>query len=153
MNDHVRKPSGRPPMKSEKPKSEFKILKIFFLVTDIGFILYWLITLLHIIPAEYLFKDYNNPILVAWNWSFLPLDLSISLTGITTLILFVKKSPVWKLTAIISLVLTFCSGLQAISFWAMRLDFDPLWWGANLYLLIYPLFFLPGLLKKRTEEK
>jgi hypothetical protein len=140
-------------MKAEKTKSEFRILKIFFLVTDIGFIIYWLITLLHIIPAEYLFKDYNNPILVAWNWSFLPLDLSISLTGITTLILYTRKSPAWKLTAVISLVLTFCSGLQAISFWAMRLDFDPLWWGTNLYLLVYPLFFLPGLLKQRAQSK
>jgi hypothetical protein len=52
-------------------------LKPWVLAVDIGFIAYWLITLLHLIPGEYLFQDYNNPILVAWNWSFLPLDLFI----------------------------------------------------------------------------
>jgi hypothetical protein len=45
-------------------------LKKFFLLTDVGFILYWLITILNIIPEKYLFKDYKNPLLVAWNWSF-----------------------------------------------------------------------------------
>ena len=45
-------------------------LKYFFLITDVGFVIYWLITIFHIIPQEYLFKDYEDSILVAWNWSF-----------------------------------------------------------------------------------
>ena len=65
-----------------------RTLKFFFLITDIGFILYWLITLLHLIPPEYLFQDYTNPILTAWNWSFLPLDLFVSATGLTSLFLY-----------------------------------------------------------------
>jgi len=60
-------------------------LKYFFLVVDTGFILYWLITILEIIPNEYLFKDYHNQILVAWNWSFLPIDMLISGTGLASL--------------------------------------------------------------------
>ena len=56
-------------------------LKYFFLITDVGFVIYWLITIFHIIPQEYLFKDYEDSILVAWNWSF-TLDLLISLTGL-----------------------------------------------------------------------
>ncbi|EJP94602.1 hypothetical protein IC3_02148 [Bacillus cereus VD142] len=40
-------------------------LKYFFLITDIGFVMYWFITIFHMIPQEYLFKDYQNPILVA----------------------------------------------------------------------------------------
>ena len=35
-----------------------KTLKPFFLVVDIGFILYWLVRALHLIPAEIAFKDY-----------------------------------------------------------------------------------------------
>lgn len=124
-----------------------KKLKIFFLITDIGFILYWLITLLHVIPENLLFKDYTNPILVAWNWSFFPLDIAISVTGLTSLFLHAKKKPVWRKLALISLVLTFCSGLQAISFWAIRADFDIMWWGFNLYLF-YPIFFMKGMLKQ-----
>lgn len=125
-----------------------KSLKVFFWITDVGFIVYWIITLLHIIPNEYLFKDYNNPILSAWNWSFLPLDILISITGFISLYMFKKENANWVKMAIISLVLTSCSGLQALSFWVLRNDFDISWWLPNLYLLIYPLFYLPGLLKK-----
>mgnify|MGYP001565579317 CR=1 FL=1 len=131
--------------------NEFRELKIIFLIVDISFILYWLITFFALIPEPYLFKDYHNQILVTWNWSFLPLDLFISYTGLTSLILKNKKKHEWKLWALISLVLTFCSGLQAISFWAIQKDFDPTWWFFNGILLIYPLFFIKKLLKNIKE--
>ncbi len=128
-----------------------KTLKYYFWVVDIGFILYWLITLLGIIPNAYLFKDYHNPILVAWNWSFLPLDLFISATGLSSLWLWKKNNGAWKPMALISLVLTSCSGLQAIAFWVLRSDFDISWWLPNLFLLVYPLFFIPGLIRAESE--
>jgi hypothetical protein len=126
-----------------------KTLKIFFIFTDTGFLLYWLITLLHLIPSEYLFKDYNNPILVAWNWSFLPLDLLISLTGFMSIFFYTRKNILWSILALISLTLTFCSGLQAIAFWTISYDFDLIWWLPNLFLLIYPLFFIPQLIRHK----
>ena len=49
-----------------------KALKPFFWFTDIAFV-YWLVTALHLIPPEFLFQDDTNSILMAWNWSFLPL--------------------------------------------------------------------------------
>jgi hypothetical protein len=122
-----------------------KRLKPFFLFTDIGFIVYWIITGFKMLPQEYLFKDYSNPIAVAWNWSFLPLDLCISCTGLFSLFLFKTNNIQWKNFAFISLILTFCSGLQAIAFWVIRLDFDVAWWIPNLFLLIYPLFFLKSI--------
>jgi len=130
-------------------KDELNKLKYYFLVVDIGFIVYWLITLSGIIPNEYLFKDYQNPILVAWNWSFLPLDLFISGTGLGSLWMRKKNSKNWKSVALISLVLTFCSGLQAIAFWTLRMDFDISWWLPNLFLLIYPLVFIAKFFKMK----
>jgi hypothetical protein len=124
-----------------------RTLKPFFLVTDLGFIVYWLITALGIIPAIYLFKDYHDPVLVAWNWSFLPLDLFISATGLASLWLHRTGNPRWRMVALLSLAFTFCSGLQAIAFWVIRGDIDLTWWAANGYLLIYPLFFIPRLLR------
>lgn len=121
-------------------------LKTLFLITDIGLIAYWLITLLHLIPTAYLFNDYTNPILVAWNWSFLPLDLLISATGLTSVALDRARDPAWRAWAMSSLALTFTSGLQAIAFWGIRSDFDVLWWAANGYLLMYPLLFIPRLI-------
>lgn len=127
-----------------------RALKPFLLFTDIGFIVYWLITALHLIPAQYLFNDYTNPILVAWNWSFLPLDLLISATGLSSLYLAQRGDRRWRDLALISLVLTFCSGLMALVFWALRADYDPSWWVPNLYLLLYPLAFLPSMLRERA---
>lgn len=130
-----------------------KKLKYFFLVTDISFIFYWTITLLHLIPEQLLFKDYGNPILESWNWSFFPLDILISLTGLVSLYLYSKGKERWRVISLLSLTLTFCSGLQAISFWVLQKDFDLTWWIPNLYLIIYPLFFIKGLVKSLTEAK
>ncbi|MHB8062285.1 MAG: DUF5360 family protein [Ruminiclostridium sp.] len=130
-----------------------KYLKPFFLITDIGFILYWTITAIHIIPAEYLFKDYFNPVVMVWNWSFLPLDLLISFTGLTSIYLYKKKNPIWSRLTLVSLVLTFCSGLMAIAFWAIKKDFDLIFWVMNLFPLIYPLFFIKSFLFGKHEAE
>lgn len=126
-----------------------KTLKALFLVTDIGFIIYWVITAVAFIPKEYLYQDYTNELLVVWNWSFFPLDIFISVTGMYSLYLHKRRNAKWKNLALISLTLTFCSGLQAIVFWIIKSDFDLMWWVPNLYLLLYPLFFIPKLLETK----
>lgn len=129
------------------------MMRVFFYATDIGFIVYWLLAAFADLPAEYLFKDYENPIMVAWNWSFLPLDLLISATGLSCLYLHKRDTERAEMLAIISLSLTVCSGLQAIAFWAIRSDYSFSWWAMNLYLLIYPLFFLvPRLLARKSAS-
>jgi hypothetical protein len=125
-----------------------RLLKIMMLATDIGFIVYWLITIAHVIPADMLFRDYSNPILIHWNWSFLPLDIFISATGISSLLLMNRNNSAWRQLAIVSLTLTFVSGLQAIAFWAIAGDFDIWWWGPNLFLMLYPVVFLPKLIPR-----
>jgi hypothetical protein len=124
-----------------------RLLKVLMLLTDFGFIAYWLITASHLIPSDMLFKDYANPIMMHWNWSFLPLDLMISATGISGLALMKRKHPAWQKLVLISLTLTFVSGLQAISFWTIAGDFDIWWWLPNLFLLVYPIFFIPKLIR------
>ena len=125
-----------------------KHLPKFFLVVDIGFILYWLITLLHLIPEEYLYNDYKNPLLVSWNWSFLSIDLLVSFSGLYSLYLRRKQKVIWRHFAFISLVLTSASGLMAVSFWTITGDLDPLWWTPNLFLLLYPIYFLMVLIRE-----
>ena len=126
-------------------------LKTSLLITDIGFLAYWALTALAAagvigIPAEYLYSDYNNPLVVAWNWSFMPLDVILSVVGIAAISLHRAGTASWRGLAIASLALTFCAGLMAISFWAIRGDFDPGWWAVNLALMIWPLFYLPRLI-------
>lgn len=129
-----------------------KSLKYFFYVVDIGFIVYWLITIFHLIPAQYLYNDYTNQILVNWNWSFFPLDIFVSLSGLYSVYLSNKQSSKWKVFALISLILTSVSGLQAISYWTLAKDFEISWWIPNLFLLIYPIFFIPNLVKHLSND-
>ena len=126
-------------------------LFIIFFIVDIGFIIYWLITYFHLLPPAYLYNDYTNPVLVDWNWSFFPLDMLISLSGLNSIRLYKKKSSQWALYALGSLFLTFCSGLMAISFWIFHNEFDLSWWIPNLFLLIYPLFYLKKVYKGLTH--
>lgn len=115
--------------------------------TDIGMLAYWAITALMALgllslPPEWLFKDYDDPRVVAWNWSFLPIDLAFSLTGLWALRCERAGQPEWKIWATVSLTLTFCAGIMAISYWTLTGDFDPSWWIPNLFLMFWPLPFL-----------
>ena len=129
-----------------------KSLKYFFLLVDIGFIAYWAITALHLIPAEYLYNDYTNPILVNWNWSFFPLDIFVSVTGLYSIWLNKQNDDRWKIYALMSLLLTSVSGLQAVSYWTLAQETDLSWWIPNLFLLIYPFFFTPTLIRQLTQS-
>jgi hypothetical protein len=53
--------------------------------------------------------------------------------------------------ALLSLAFTVASGLNAIAFWAIRGEFDGLWWLLNLYLMLYPLVFIPRLLTAKES--
>ncbi len=125
-----------------------KTLRPFFLFVDIGFIIYWVITFWKLIPGEYLFPDYHNVLMVTWNWSFFPLDIFVSLTGLTSVYFYGRDHELWKPLALLSLVLTFTSGLQAIAFWTIQGWFDWSWWLPNLFLMIYPLFFIPRFVRE-----
>lgn len=128
-----------------------KSLRFFMWMTDIGFIIYWFVIWFGLIPKEYGYQDYNNEYLVDWNLSFIPIDLFISFTGLMSLYCYKKGIKMWSSLCIISLTLTFCSGLQAIAFWGIRSDFDWFWWIPNLFLMIYPLFFLFGMMKNQRD--
>lgn len=123
------------------------------LFTDIGMLLYWAITAamalkLLDIPGDWLFKDYHDLRVMAWNWSFFPLDILLSVTGLAALRMESAGHPNWRIMAAISLTLTFCAGLMAIAYWLIVQDFDPSWWIPNLFLMLWPLPFLFRLMRQ-----
>jgi len=89
-----------------------------------------------------LYSDYDNPIMVAWNWSFFPLDIILSLVGLSAVHLAGRNDPKWQILSTVSLSLTFCAGFMALSFWVITGDFELTWWAPNLYFAIWPVFFL-----------
>ncbi|MGW4470693.1 DUF5360 family protein [Nonomuraea sp. NPDC004354] len=113
--------------------------KALMLVTDVGFVVYFTVTGLGLIPAEWAFADYANPLMADWNWSFLWIDLAASATGLASLWLLRGGRRRGEPLMLVSLVLTMASGLMAVAFWTLRGDFSPAWWIPNLYLLLFPL--------------
>lgn len=107
---------------------------------------YWILAglaelkIIHV-PAEWMYSDYKNPLIVAWNWSFFPLDVLFAITGLTARFSGIAKGKK-EMLSIISLSLMFCAGLMAISFWVIQQSFDPWWWGANIWLMGLSLFAL-----------
>jgi hypothetical protein len=119
-------------------------------LTDLGFIFYWALAAFNLFPSDWLYKDHDDPILTAWNWSFAPVDLAASLLGLSSLISARRGSESWSVLALLSVALTFCAGLMAVSFWAIRRDFDPVWWVLNLYLASWPLLAVPQFFRRQS---
>ena len=57
-----------------------RTFKMMLVLVDAGLLLYWGAVLLGLIPEEMRFKDYDDPVVEAWNWSFFPLDISAAVT-------------------------------------------------------------------------
>ena len=126
-------------------------LAIALSVTDFVFLAYWALSALAAsgvvhIPASLMYADYGNPRVVAWNWSFLPLDLAFSLSGLGAVAAARRGLPLWRPLALISLIVTIAAGLMAVSYWTLLCEFDPSWFLANAALIAWPLAFLPGLI-------
>ncbi|MGH1470362.1 MAG: DUF5360 family protein [Cellvibrionaceae bacterium] len=133
-----------------------KFLTAFLLIVDIQMLLYWFSSLVRLLwpstlPNENLYNDYYNPIMIAWNWSFFPMDMVLSITGLWSVYLLRRKNQNWRLLAVFSLALTFCAGLMAVSFWAIRLEFDLVWWGFNLAYILGAIWFIPQLMAKENN--
>jgi len=132
-------------------------LKVFLLITDIGFLLYWGISALVALDAlnisgEYLFDDYYDPVIFAWNWSFMPLDIVLSVLGLVSLKFLARGQALGRTLLIMSMTLTMCAGLMALSFWAIRMEFDVVWWSANFFLLVWPLLYFPSVIRMERSS-
>ena len=128
-------------------------LAIAITVTDVAFILYWTLAALSqagllYIPPDWMYANYEQPDVIAWNWSFLPMDLAFSYFGLKAVGAARREDPAWRASAIVSLTLTMAAGGMAVSYWALLLEFDPSWFFANLALVIWPLFFMPRLMSE-----
>ena len=87
----------------------------------------------------------------AWNWSFFPLDVAAALTVFLGAHLTRVGSRIGDLVLTVGLMLTFCAGFMAISFWSFYRDFDPLWWGPNALLMIVPALAFGSMVCRRLE--
>ena len=116
------------------------VAKTTMLITDLGFLGYWIATALGAISVG------TDPLLRQWNWSFLGLDLAAIGLGLAGLALGPRSRTAPQLL-VVSLALTAAAGLMALNFYVVRGDYEPMWWIPNLWLLLFPLVALPALLR------
>ncbi len=130
-----------------------RFLAISFTITDVMFLLYWSLSGLGQagilpIPHDWMYAHYDQPQVIAWNWSFLPVDLAFSILGLSAVAAARREAPIWRPLALLSLSFTLVAGGMAVSYWAILREFEPSWFLPNLALVIWPLFFLPGLVRQ-----
>jgi len=121
-------------------------------VTDLLFLAYWAASALAAagaitLPHGWMYAGYGEPRVDAWNWSFLPLDLAFSTSGLAALAAARRGDALWRPLALVSLVLTSTAGCMAVAYWALLREFNPAWFLPNLALLLWPALFLPGLVR------
>lgn len=108
--------------------------------TNLMMILYWCLAgalaldLVAIDPAL-MYSDFENPRVVAWNWSFFPIDMAFAILGLIAVFGSLSALTALKFE-IVSAVLMMCAGVMAISYWLLTAEFDPSWWGVNIWLIV-----------------
>lgn len=131
-------------------------LRYLLLVTDALFLAYWLVAGLAelglvSLPASLMYAGYGDPRVCAWNWSFFPLDVAFSITGLLAVRWGRRDDPRWRPAALLSLTLTMVAGLMAISYWGFAGEIVASWFVPNLLLVVWPIPFLAGLLGELTR--
>jgi hypothetical protein len=126
-------------------------LAIALTVTDLAFLLYWSLAALSQsgllqIPPEWMYANYEQRDVIAWNWSFLPIDLAFSVFGLMAVASSRAQDPAWRSYAIVSLTLTMAAGGMAVSYWTLLGEFNPSWFIPNLVLVLWPPFFMRRLM-------
>jgi hypothetical protein len=124
---------------------------------DWSMLLYWAAMALAcagilMLPANAMYEGYGLPLIDAWNWSFAPLDLAFAITGLASLKLAARGDRRWLPLVLVSLTLTFCAGLMAVSFWALQGTFDLAWWLPNLLLIACAIYWVPRLVLRSSDE-
>jgi hypothetical protein len=128
-------------------------LAIALSVTDATFLVYWTLSglnqigALHV-PPSWMYAHWSDTRVIAWNWSFLPLDLAFSSTGLASLAAARRGSAIWRPLALLSLAFTLAAGAMAIGYWAILGEFEPAWFLPNLTLVLWPLAFLRQLVRE-----
>ena len=116
------------------------MLRFLTTATEIAMLLYWVLAgalaldLVSIDPSL-MYSNYQEPLVLAWNWSFFPIDVAFAITGLVARFRVKQGQFRFKLE-VIAAVLMFCAGLMAISFWTITGDFDLTWWSMNIWLVV-----------------
>lgn len=123
---------------------KLRVVKRVMWVTDLGFLAYWVVTALGLISVG------SDQFLQQWNWSFLGLDAAAIGLGLAGLALG-RRSALSIPLIIVSLSLTSAAGLMALNFYVIRGEYSLMWWIPNLWLFLFPVVALAGIIRAWSE--
>ncbi len=128
-----------------------------FRIIDWSMLIYWSVIALAAmriisLPGSLMYDGYGTPVIDAWNWSFAPLDVLFAILGLSAVHFENSGDQRWRTLAIASLSLTFCAGLMAVGFWAIRAEFNLSWWIPNLLLMAFPIYWFGKLLASQPTR-
>ncbi len=114
--------------------------------TEVLMVVYWILATALVlewvtIDPALMYSDYENPLVVAWNWSFFPIDIAFATIGLFATFGHVDRQRKFKLETTAATLMV-CAGLMAISFWVITGDFNAVWWGVNIWLILLGLLNL-----------
>ncbi|MFE1596680.1 DUF5360 family protein [Nocardia sp. NPDC058705] len=121
-------------------------MKKLMLVTDLGFLAYWVAIALGLISVG------ADEFLQQWNWSFLGLDAAAIGLGLVGLALG-RRSASSMLLIVVSLSLTSAAGLMALNFYVIRGEYSLMWWIPNLWLFAFPVVALVGIIRASASAE
>lgn len=122
------------------------MLKLITTITEILMVLYWVLAAALVmdfirIDPSLMYSDYENPLVVAWNWSFFPIDIAFASMGLFAKYGGATGGRKFKLEISAATLMT-CAGLMAISYWIFSGDFNLTWWAVNIWLILLGLLNL-----------
>jgi|JI10StandDraft_1071094.scaffolds.fasta_scaffold567924_1 hypothetical protein len=134
------------------PRRATRSLLFALVVTDALFIAYWIVAALAEVnvvslPPSLMYAGYGDDRVCAWNWSFFPLDVAFSVTGLLAARWARREDPRWRPMALVSLTLTVVAGLMAVSYWTLLGQIDLAWFLPNLALVVWPMPYLVWLVR------
>lgn len=106
--------------------------KLVMATTDVAFAIYWVFAAVGLVTVG------GSAHIVAWSWSFLPLDALASAAGLAWAIM-PKNHPASMPVLAAALALTHAAGLLAISHFALTGPWDVTWWLVKLWLMLMPI--------------
>ncbi|MCK9268165.1 MAG: YvaD family protein [Alkaliphilus sp.] len=123
-----------------------KIYKLILGFMGFGYISYWILALLGVIPIEY-----SNANEFAYEWSFAVIDILIGLMNLTSLFMYLRKNLYWKIMLTITLSVSVGINFHTMIYWVILKNFSNPMWFIAMWVFSYSLIGLILISKEKIN--
>lgn len=125
-----------------------KIYKYILGFMGFGYISYWILAILGVIPIPY-----SNANEYAYEWSFAVIDILIGLMNLISLFMYKKKNAYWKMMLTITLSISMGINFHTMIYWIILKNFSNPMWFMAMFVFSYSFIGLILLTKEQLNER